>query len=88
MKALGSNLCNKQQVLPMTDSVLTSDIFVNKLEALCQNRALKAFGLSSSYWSVNVQPMSVELANLAVYKSLMGSKKDGKIMSVSPYHGG
>ena len=39
----------------------------DKLEVLCQERALKLFKLKKDDWHVNVQPLSGGPANLAVY---------------------
>lgn len=58
----------------------------DKLESLCQNRALKLFGLSKNKWAVNVQPLSGSPANLAVYLGLV--PKGGKIMGLSLTNGG
>jgi glycine hydroxymethyltransferase len=48
----------------------------DKLEILCQDRALKLFKLKKGEWAVNVQPLSGSPANLAVYLALVpqGSK--------------
>lgn len=48
----------------------------DKLEILCQERALKLFKLKKDQWHVNVQPLSGAPANLAVYMALVpqGSK--------------
>ncbi|XP_073995766.1 serine hydroxymethyl transferase isoform X1 [Rhodnius prolixus] len=43
---------------------------IDKIEILCQQRALKTYGLSPDEWGVNVQPYSGSPANLAVYTAL------------------
>ena len=40
---------------------------VDKVERLCQARALEAYGLDPAQWGVNVQPYSGSPANFAVY---------------------
>lgn len=64
---------------------------VDKLETLCQKRALKLFKLeplnsARGKWHVNVQPYSGSPANLAVYAALV--PKEGKIMGMSLEMGG
>jgi glycine hydroxymethyltransferase len=58
----------------------------DKLEILCQERALKLFGLKADLWHVNVQPLSGAPANLAVYFGLVPF--GGKIMSLPLSSGG
>lgn len=58
----------------------------DKLETLCQQRALKLFKLSKEKWHVNVQPLSGSPANLAVYLGLV--PLGGKIMGLPLSSGG
>ncbi len=58
----------------------------DKLETLCQERALKLFKLSKNNWHVNVQPLSGSPANLAVYLALV--PQGGKIMGLPLSSGG
>lgn len=44
---------------------------VDKIEILCQKRALEAFGLDAAEWGVNVQPYSGSPANFAAYTAVM-----------------
>jgi len=74
---------------------------MDKIETLCQRRALKLFDLKSNPpaggWHVNVQPLSGAPANLAVYLALVpqggpasaqGYNGQGKIMGLSLSNGG
>jgi len=58
----------------------------DKLETLCQERALKLFGLKKNTWHVNVQPLSGSPANLAVYLGLV--PQGNKIMGLPLSSGG
>ncbi|CAK61092.1 unnamed protein product (macronuclear) [Paramecium tetraurelia] len=58
----------------------------DKVELLCQQRALNAFNLNSNEWGVNVQMLSGAPANFAIYTGLL-SPKD-RIMSLDLPHGG
>jgi glycine hydroxymethyltransferase len=44
--------------------------FIDKVEILCQDRALETFRLKPEEWGVNVQPYSGSPANFAVYTAL------------------
>lgn len=44
---------------------------VDKLELLCQKRALEAFDLNPKEWGVNVQPYSGSPANFGAYTAVM-----------------
>ena len=44
---------------------------IDKLELLCEKRALEAFKLDPELWGVNVQPYSGSPANFAVYTGLL-----------------
>jgi glycine hydroxymethyltransferase len=59
---------------------------VDEVESLCEERALKAFGLSPTKWSANVQPHSGCEANLAVYNAFLNV--GDKIMSMFLPDGG
>ena len=59
---------------------------VDKLELLCQRRALTAFHLDSSRWGVNVQALSGSPANMAVYTALV--PPGGRLMGLALSDGG
>src|SRR3989338_8518646 len=60
--------------------------YTDKLETICQERALKLFQLKKDLWHVNVQPLSGSPANLAVYLALV--PKGGKVMGLPLSSGG
>jgi glycine hydroxymethyltransferase len=59
---------------------------IDKIELLCQKRALEAFNLSPSEWGVNVQPYSGSPANFAAYSAVL--KPHDRIMGLDLPHGG
>lgn len=94
LAALGSELTNKYAEGYSNLRYYGGNEFVDKIENLAKERALKLFGLTSK-WSVNVQPLSGSPANLAVYLGLLGgadfakgSVEPKKIMGMSLDHGG
>lgn len=60
--------------------------YIDEIESLAKERALKIFGLSSKKWAVNVQALSGSPANLAVYTGLI--LFGGKIMGMELSSGG
>eukprot|EP01130_Rhizamoeba_saxonica_P007354 TRINITY_DN2972_c0_g1_i1.p1 TRINITY_DN2972_c0_g1~~TRINITY_DN2972_c0_g1_i1.p1 ORF type:complete len:468 (-),score=121.07 TRINITY_DN2972_c0_g1_i1:1284-2651(-) len=71
LEALGSCCTNKYaEGLPGARYYGGSEV-VDKIENLCQQRALDLFGLDPEEWGVNVQPYSGSPANLAVYTGLL-----------------
>ncbi len=86
LEVLGSELNNKYaEGYPGRRYYRGTKIF-DKIEMLCQERALKLFGLKEDMWAVNVQPLSGSPANLAVYVGLVPPGE--KIMGMSLAHGG
>jgi len=86
LKALGSKLVNKYSEGYPGKRYYGGNQVTDKVELLCQKRALKAFKLSPAKWNVNVQALSGSPANLAVYLGLV--PLGGKIMGMSLPHGG
>ncbi|MES2213733.1 MAG: serine hydroxymethyltransferase [Patescibacteria group bacterium] len=86
LEALGSELTNKYAEGYPTKRYYGGQTYADQIEMLCQERALKLFGLSDKKWRVNVQPLSGSPANLAVYVGLV--PPGAKIMGMSLDHGG
>jgi glycine hydroxymethyltransferase len=86
LKALGSELTNKYAEGYPSRRYYGGNDLSDKIEKLCQKRALKVFRLSSKKWSVNVQALSGSPANLAVYLGLVPF--GGTIMGMSLTDGG
>lgn len=59
---------------------------VDKIEVLCQQRALEVYDLDPDKWGVNVQPYSGSPANFAVYTGLLNPHD--RIMGLDLPHGG
>ncbi len=86
LKALGSELTNKYAEGYSAARYYGGNEFVDKIEDLCKERALKLFGLSYGKWHVNVQALSGSPANVAVYLGLV--PVGGKIMGMNLQDGG
>jgi len=71
MECLGSALTNKYSEGHPGARYYGGNEVIDKIENLCKERALKAFGLSEKEWGVNVQPYSGSPANFAVYTALL-----------------
>jgi glycine hydroxymethyltransferase len=59
---------------------------IDKVELLCQERALKAFHLDPAKWGVNVQSLSGSPANFQAYSAVL--QPHDRIMSLDLPHGG
>ncbi|MFA5386096.1 MAG: serine hydroxymethyltransferase [Candidatus Paceibacterota bacterium] len=86
LEVLGSPLTNKYSEGCPGARYYPGNFYYDEIEKLAQNRALKAFKLSSKNWSVNVQPYSGSPANLAIYAALL--KPGDTIMGMSLSAGG
>ena len=71
MSCLGSALTNKYSEGYPGKRYYGGNEIVDQVETLCQDRALKAYGLNPAEWGVNVQPYSGSPANFAVYTALL-----------------
>ncbi|KAL5779586.1 hypothetical protein ACOSQ2_010323 [Xanthoceras sorbifolium] len=71
MEALGSHLTNKYSEGLPGARYYAGNQYIDQIESLCIERALKAFNLDSDKWGVNVQPYSCTSANFAVYTGLL-----------------
>ena len=70
LECLGSILTNKYSEGEVGKRYYGGCQYIDKIEQL-QDRALSAFSLNQNEWSVNVQPYSGSIANMAVYNSLL-----------------
>jgi len=86
MEVLGSCLTNKYSEGLPGQRYYGGNEFIDKVERLCQARALQAFRLQDSEWGVNVQPLSGCPANFAVYTALL--QPHDRIMGLDLPHGG
>jgi len=86
LEALGSELTNKYSEGYPDSRYYGGNAEIDKLEKLCQERALKTFKLSNKTWGVNVQALSGAPANLAVYNAVLNL--GDKIMGMDLSHGG
>lgn len=86
LKFLGSPLTNKYSEGYPSKRYYPGNFYYDKIEELTQKRALSIFNLKPSDWSVNVQPYSGAIANLAVFLALL--KPGDTILSMDLASGG
>jgi glycine hydroxymethyltransferase len=86
LEALGSKLTNKYAEGYSSMRYYGGNEYVDQIENLTKERALKLFDLSSKKWAVNVQPLSGSPANVAVFLALI--PPGGKIMGMGLTDGG
>eukprot|EP00919_Chromeraceae_sp_WS-2016_P008149 GHVR01019297.1.p1 GENE.GHVR01019297.1~~GHVR01019297.1.p1 ORF type:complete len:444 (+),score=97.84 GHVR01019297.1:25-1356(+) len=85
-ECLGSCLTNKySEGLPGARYYGGNEI-IDRIEILCQQRAIKAFGLDEDEWGVNVQPYSGSPANFEAYTSVL--PPHGRLMGLDLPSGG
>ncbi|CAN0451022.1 unnamed protein product, partial [Ascophyllum nodosum] len=71
MEALGSVMTNKYSEGLPGKRYYGGNQEIDRMELLCQARALELFGLDKEEWAVKVQPYSGSPANFAVYTALL-----------------
>ena len=86
MECLGSCLTNKYSEGLPNKRYYGGNEVIDKIELLCQERALEAYDLDDDVWGVNVQPYSGSPANMAVYVGLL--KPHDRIMGLDLPSGG
>nr|AAH66496.1 Shmt1 protein [Danio rerio] len=86
LEALGSCMNNKYSEGYPGQRYYGGTEHVDELERLCQDRALKVYGLDPEKWGVNVQPYSGSPANFAVYTAIV--EPHGRIMGLDLPDGG
>jgi len=86
MECLGSALTNKYSEGQPNARYYGGNQVIDKIENLCKDRALSAFGLDEKQWGVNVQPYSGSPANFAVYTALL--KPHARVMGLDLPSGG
>ncbi|KAL8597452.1 Serine hydroxymethyltransferase, cytosolic [Nucella lapillus] len=86
LQALGSCLNNKYSEGQPGQRYYGGNEVIDKVERLCQQRALEVFGLNPEEWGVNVQPHSGSPANFAVYTAVV--EPHGRIMGLYLPDGG
>lgn len=86
LDALGSVLSNKYSEGYPGARYYGGNENIDKIELLCQKRALETFRLSPDEWGVNVQSLSGSPANFQVYTALL--ETHDRILSLDLPHGG
>lgn len=86
METLGSCLTNKYCEGYPGARYYGGTKVMDKIETLCQQRALETFRLDPEQWGVNVQPYSGSPANFALYTGIM--KPNDRFMGLALAEGG
>jgi len=84
--ALGSAMSNKYSEGYPGARYYGGNEYIDKMERLCQKRALQVFGLDPEKWGVNVQSLSGAPANFAIYTAIV--EPNGRIMGLDLPDGG
>ena len=86
LDCLGSVLTNKYSEGRPDRRYYGGNQVIDKIETLCQDRALEAFRLDPTEWGVCVQPYSGSVANLAAYAGVL--QPNDRIMGLALPSGG
>ena len=86
LDALGSVMSNKYSEGYPGARYYGGNENIDKVELLCQQRALEAFNLDPALWGVNVQSLSGSPANFQAYAAVLAPHD--RIMSLDLPHGG
>jgi glycine hydroxymethyltransferase len=86
LDAVGSVMTNKYAEGYPGARYYGGNEFTDKMETLCEDRALDLFKLSPHEWGVNCQSLSGSPANFAVYSALL--EPNDRIMALDLPHGG
>lgn len=86
LETLGSCLTNKYSEGYPNQRYYGGNLFIDKIEIMCQERALQGYGLDPEKWGVNVQALSGSPANFAVFTGVVGPH--GRIMGLDLPDGG
>jgi len=86
LEVLGSQLTSKYAEGYPGKRYYFGNNVVDEIENEVRNLAYKVFKISSKKWSVNVQPYSGSIANLAIYLGVLNL--GDKILAMSLEHGG
>lgn len=86
LDVLGSCLTNKYSEGYPNQRYYGGNEYIDKIEILCQDRCLQAYGLDPEKWGVNVQALSGSPANFAVFTGVVGPH--GRIMGLDLPDGG
>ena len=71
LEALGSIMTNKYSEGQIGKRYYGGNDYIDEMEQLCKDRALKLYKLKKDEWDVNVQPYSGSPANFAAYTALL-----------------